>query len=35
MRIGYFLSREEYSRSQLVEQAVLAEEAGQPSRRRG
>ena len=28
MRIGYFLSCEEYSPSQLVEQAVLAEEAG-------
>jgi G6PDH family F420-dependent oxidoreductase len=28
MRIGYFLSCEEYTPSQLVEQAVLAEEAG-------
>jgi G6PDH family F420-dependent oxidoreductase len=28
MRIGYFLSCEEYSPSQLVEQAVLAEQAG-------
>ena len=28
MRIGYFLSCEEYTPSELVEQAVLAEEAG-------
>ncbi len=28
MRIGYFLSSEEYTPQQLVEQAVLAEQAG-------
>ena len=28
LRVGYFLSTEEYSPDQLVEQAVLAEEAG-------
>ena len=28
MRIGYFLSTEEYAPSELIEQAVLAEEAG-------
>ena len=34
MRIGYFLSCEEYSPEQLVEQAVAAEAAGSAFTRR-